>query len=126
MLVFPCQTFSIVGKREGISDKTKGQIIYHIGEILKIKQPKFFILENVKGLLSHNQGNTLKTILKILENSNYKVNYEILNSNNFGLPQSRERVYFVGIRNDLNAFFNFKNIKSISQFSDLKMFFKSK
>lgn len=119
---FPCQTFSIVGKREGLSGKTKGQIIYHIGEILKIKQPKFFILENVKGLLSHNQGNTLKTILKILENSNYKVNYEILNSNNFGLPQSRERVYFVGIRNDLNAFFNFKNIKSISQFSDLKMF----
>ena len=94
---FPCQSFSIVGKREGFNNKEKGQIIFYLAEILKIKQPQFFILENVKGLITHNQGKTLKTILNLLKKANYFVDYKVLNSLNFSLPQSRERVYFVGI-----------------------------
>ncbi|HEF3568024.1 TPA: DNA (cytosine-5-)-methyltransferase, partial [Campylobacter upsaliensis] len=64
---FPCQSFSIVGKREGLKNKEKGQIIFYLAEILRVKKPSFFILENVKGLLNHNKGQTLKEILKILK-----------------------------------------------------------
>ncbi|EPH5975411.1 DNA cytosine methyltransferase [Campylobacter upsaliensis] len=97
---FPCQSFSIVGKREGLENKEKGQIIFYLAEILKIKKPSFFILENVKGLLNHNKGQTLKEILKLLKSCGYQVFYKLLNSLDFELAQSRERVYFVGIRED--------------------------
>ncbi len=97
---FPCQTFSINGKRKGFEDQ-RGQIIFYISEILKNKKTKYFILENVKGLVNHNQGKTFKEILQLLENSGYNVYYKVLNSYDYGLPQSRERVYFVGIRKDL-------------------------
>lgn len=99
---FPCQTFSIVGKRAGLNDKNKGQIIFYLAEILKVKQPKFFVFENVKGLINHNKGQTLTIILKLLKDCGYKVYYKVLNSKDFNLPQSRERVYFVGFRKDLN------------------------
>ena len=97
---FPCQTFSIVGKREGFNDD-RGQIIYHLANILQKKNISYFILENVKGLVNHNKGETLKQILKILDNAGYSVFYQILNSENYGVPQYRERVYFVGVRKDL-------------------------
>lgn len=97
---FPCQTFSIVGKRMGFQDE-RGQIIFHISKILKEKNIKYFILENVKGLVNHDGGNTLKTIIKLLKDTGYVVYHKIMKSNDFGLPQKRERVYFVGIRNDL-------------------------
>lgn len=117
---FPCQTFSIVGKREGLENANKGQIIFYLSKILKVKQPKYFILENVKGLINHNKGQTLKTIVDLLESCNYNVSYKLLNSLNFGLPQSRERVYFVGIRKDLEYrfYFNMQN----SKISNLKNF----
>jgi DNA-cytosine methyltransferase len=98
---FPCQTFSIIGNRCGLEDEERGQIIYGLAKILKAKNIKYFILENVKGLINHEKGNTLKIILKLLSNIGYKVYYETLNSINFGVPQMRERVYFVGIRKDL-------------------------
>lgn len=97
---FPCQTFSIVGKREGFNDD-RGQIIYHLANILQKKNISYFILENVKGLVNHNKGETLKQILKILDNAGYSVFYQILNSENYGVPQYRERVYFVGVKKDL-------------------------
>lgn len=97
---FPCQTFSIIGKREGLSNKKEGQLIYYIADILKIKQPQYFILENVKGLVHHDNGNTFKEILQLLENVGYNVYCDVINSINF-LPQSRERIYFVGIRDDI-------------------------
>lgn len=97
---FPCQTFSIVGKRAGFDD-TRGQIIYHLSEILKAKNIPYFILENVKGLVNHNRGNTLKCIIKLLNDSGYEVFYKVLNSIDYGVPQLRERIYFVGIRKDL-------------------------
>ena len=108
---FPCQSFSIVGKREGLENKEKGQIIFYLAEILMAKKPKAFILENVKGLVNHNKGETLKEILKLLESCGYKVDFKVLNSLDFGLAQSRERVYFVGISADSKKKFSFE-IKS--------------
>ena len=95
---FPCQTFSIAGIKKGFED-SRGQLFFDIAKILKIKKPQAFLLENVKGLLSHERGNTLKTILKILtEELNYRVSYQILNSKDFGVPQNRERIYIVGFK----------------------------
>lgn len=95
---FPCQTFSIAGIKKGFED-SRGQLFFDIAKILKIKKPQAFLLENVKGLVSHEQGNTLKTILKILtEELNYRVTYQVLNSKDFGVPQNRERIYIVGFK----------------------------
>jgi DNA (cytosine-5)-methyltransferase 1 len=97
---FPCQTFSVIGKRKGMDDY-RGQVIYGLIKIMKSKNVPYFILENVKGLVNHNGGKSLKTILDDLNSAGYSVNYRVLNSLNYGVPQMRERVYFVGIRNDL-------------------------
>lgn len=119
---FPCQTFSIVGKRAGFEDENKGQIIFHLAQILKIKQPKFFIFENVKGLINHNKGRTLKIILELLENCGYKVYSRLLNSENFALPQSRERIYFVGFRKDLRICGDFFGSLSNAKQANLRDF----
>ncbi|MDR2457059.1 MAG: DNA (cytosine-5-)-methyltransferase [Clostridiales Family XIII bacterium] len=95
---FPCQTFSIIGQRKGFEDD-RGQIIYHLIKILKDKRVPYFILENVKGLINHDRGNTIKVIIKALEVAGYHTSYKVLNSLNYGVPQMRERVYFVGVRN---------------------------
>ena len=97
---FPCQTFSIVGKREGFAD-SRGQIIYGLIKILVEKDVPYFILENVKGLVNHNKGETLKAILEELSRVGYYVDYKVLNSEDYGVPQLRERIYFVGIKKDL-------------------------
>jgi DNA (cytosine-5)-methyltransferase 1 len=97
---FPCQTFSVMGQRKGFDDH-RGQVIYGLINILLAKNIKFFILENVKGLVNHENGKTIKTILKDLDEAGYEVSYKVLNSVDYGVPQSRERVYFVGIRKDL-------------------------
>jgi len=98
---FPCQTFSIVGKRDGLQDEDKGQIIYHISRILEESENSFFILENVKGLVNHDKGRTFKIVLNLLESLDYEVHYEVLNSLNYGVPQMRERIYLVGIKKEL-------------------------
>ena len=104
---FPCQTFSIVGKRKGFEDE-RGQIIYHLANILKEKNIPYFIFENVKGLANHNGGKTLKSILDLLNSKGYEVFYKVLNSFDYGVPQLRERIYLVGIRKDLyNGNFEF-------------------
>lgn len=92
---FPCQAFSIAGKRHGFND-SRGTLFFEIARILKDKKPKFFILENVKGLLSHDSGRTFQTILKILTDLGYQVQWQLLNSKFFGVPQNRERVFIVG------------------------------
>ena len=97
---FPCQTFSVIGKKKGFND-ARGQLIFYIIDILKAKTIKYFILENVKGLTTHDGGKTLKVILKALEDAGYYVKHTVLNSMNYGVPQMRQRVYFVGIRKDL-------------------------
>ena len=98
---FPCQTFSIIGTRCGLQDKTRGQIIYGLVDILKAKNVKYFILENVKGLVNHDKGNTFKEVLKLLNDSGYQVHHKVLNSLDFGVPQMRERIYLVGVKKEL-------------------------
>ncbi len=93
---FPCQAFSIAGKRQGFQD-TRGTMFFEIQRILEYHKPRCFMLENVKGLMNHDKGKTFKTILDILENElNYKVYYKVLNAKNFGMPQNRERIIIVG------------------------------
>lgn len=97
---FPCQTFSSVGKREGF-DSERGQIIFGLMKILKEKKIPYFILENVKGFVNHDKGNSINTVLSELDKIGYDVYWKVLNSLDFGVPQSRERVYIVGIRKDV-------------------------
>lgn len=92
---FPCQAFSIAGKRKGFAD-TRGTLFFDIARILNHHKPKHFILENVKGLLSHAGGATFRTIITTLDELGYCVEWALLNSKNYGVPQSRERVYLVG------------------------------
>lgn len=92
---FPCQAFSAAGKREGFAD-TRGTLFFDVERILREKKPKGFILENVEGLVNHDNGKTLKTILGRLEALGYKVSYRLLNSKFFGVPQERKRIYIVG------------------------------
>lgn len=92
---FPCQAFSIAGKRKGFDD-TRGTLFFDIARILADKKPGHLVLENVKGLLSHNSGKTFQTILRVLADLGYTVEWQVLNSKNFGVPQNRERIYIVG------------------------------
>ncbi len=101
---FPCQAFSLAGKRLGF-EETRGTLFFDVAEIIRRKQPKAFFLENVKGLLIHDKGKTIQTILKVLrEDLNYFVpDPQIVNAMNFGVPQHRERIYIVGFRKDQNV-----------------------
>jgi DNA (cytosine-5)-methyltransferase 1 len=97
---FPCQPFSIIGQMKGLDD-TRGTLFFDIERILKAKQPKAFILENVKQLVGHDGGNTLKVILKSLKKLGYSVQYSVLNALDYGLPQKRERIVIVGHRDPI-------------------------
>lgn len=93
---FPCQAFSIAGKRKGFLDETRGTLFFEIARAAKEIQPPLLFLENVKGLLSHGQGRTFRTILSTLDELGYDAEWQVLNSKDFGVPQNRERVYIVG------------------------------
>lgn len=97
---FPCQAFSIAGKQQGFDD-TRGTLFFEIARIIKYHQPKLLLLENVKNFARHDNGNTLKVVLRTLEQLNYNVFYQILNASDFGLPQNRERIYFVAFHRSL-------------------------
>ena len=92
---FPCQTFSVAGKRAGFND-TRGTLFFEIARIIREKQPRLLLLENVKGLLSHDKGSTFYTIISTLDELGYDCQWQVLNSKNFGVPQNRERVFIVG------------------------------
>lgn len=92
---FPCQSFSIAGKRGGFED-TRGTLFFDIARILRAKHPRLFLLENVKGLLSHDNGKTFATIIRTLAHLGYDCQWQVLNSKDFGVPQNRERVFIVG------------------------------
>ena len=116
---FPCQAFSNAGKRKGFND-TRGTLFYDIEKILAYHKPKAFLLENVKGLRSHNDGNTLRIILEVLR---AKLGYfvpepEILNSKDFGIPQNRERIYIIGFLKK-NSFQYPKPTNIITKVSDI-------
>ena len=101
---FPCQPFSIIGQMQGFND-IRGTLFFDIARILKHKQPTAFILENVKQLVGHAEGKTLKTILKTLQELGYNVQYAVLNALDYGLPQKRERIIIVGHKEPI--FFSF-------------------
>lgn len=94
---FPCQPFSSIGKRAGFMHKTQGTLFYEVARIIEGKRPKAFLLENVQGLLTHDKGNTMSTILEVLAELDYDVQYKLINAADFGVPQMRRRVYIVGI-----------------------------
>ncbi len=95
---FPCQPFSIIGNMRGFED-TRGTLFFDIARILEAKKPSAFVLENVKLLVGHNNGKTIKKIMETLKELGYHATYKVLNALNFGLPQKRERVFIVGFRN---------------------------
>lgn len=92
---FPCQSFSIAGKRGGFED-TRGTMFFELARILREKQPRLFVFENVKGLLSHDEGRTFYTIISTLDELGYDCQWQVLNSKNQGVPQNRERVFIIG------------------------------
>ena len=92
---FPCQAFSIAGRREGFAD-ARGTLFFEVARLVADKRPAYFLLENVPGLLSHDKGRTFHTILSTLSELGYHVEWKVLNSKDFGVPQSRKRVYIVG------------------------------
>lgn len=94
---FPCQPFSISGRMKGFED-TRGTLIYNVFKIIEAKSPKVVLLENVKHLVYHDKGNTLRTILEGLSNLGYKYSYRVLNASDFGVPQNRERLIIVAHR----------------------------
>jgi len=106
---FPCQSFSIVAqnpKRLGVKDD-RGMLFFEMCRILREKQPKCFIAENVKGIMSANKGEAFPLIISEFEKSGYTVTYKLINASHFGVPQKRERVIIVGIRNDLGFSYEF-------------------
>ena len=127
---FPCQSFSVAGKRGGFED-ARGTLFFEVARIASEKQPKVLLLENVKGLVGHDKGKTLDTIVKTLNEIGYRVDFEVLNSKYFGVPQNRERIFIVAIREDLivNETWNIvgnnvvsKGKKRISGYDDVKTF----
>lgn len=105
---FPCQPFSISGRKQGFND-TRGTLFFEICKIIEEKQPETIVLENVKHLIYHDRGRTLKVIIKSLSELGYKVNYLLLNAKDFGVPQHRERIFIIGSK---RGYFDFKRLKT--------------
>ncbi|MCL2555410.1 MAG: DNA (cytosine-5-)-methyltransferase [Firmicutes bacterium] len=103
---YPCQAFSYAGKGLGIDD-VRGTMFFHYAKILKQLMPRMFLAENVRGLVSHENGKTLETMIKVFEEVGYKVEYKVLNAWNYGVAQKRERIVIVGVRKDLDIKYEF-------------------
>ena len=103
----PCQAFSQAGERKGLEDP-RGQLILDFNRLVNECRPKFLLVENVKGLVSHNKGKTLESVLELFSNNGlYKVKYKVLNAKDYDVPQKRERIIIVGTRSDLNLAYEF-------------------
>lgn len=98
---YPCQAFSYAGHKLGLDD-VRGTMFFYFAKIIKDLNPKVFLAENVKGLTTHDSGKTLQTMINIYENMGYKVTWNVLKANNYGVAQKRERVVIIGIRDDIN------------------------
>ena len=92
---FPCQAFSLAGKRRGFED-TRGTLFFEVMRLVKERKPALLFAENVKGLLSHDNGRTFGTIISTMDELGYDVQWQVCNSKHFGLPQNRERVFIIG------------------------------
>lgn len=103
----PCQAFSQAGERKGLKDP-RGKLILEFNRLINEANPKIFLVENVKGLTTHNKGKTLQSIIELFQNNgNYKIHYKLLNAKDFEVPQKRERIIIVGIRSDLRQNYQF-------------------
>ena len=102
---FPCQAFSIIGKKEGFANETCGTLFFDIERILKEKRPAAFMLENVRNLTAHDNGNTFRTIKEHLKELGYNVHTRVLNALDYGVPQNRERIFIVGFLDDITFSF---------------------
>lgn len=138
---FPCQTFSIAGTQKGFED-IRGTLFFDIMRIIKEKQPKYILLENVKNLINHDKGQTIRTILKNISDCGYTFDITVINSKEAGVPQGRERTYIVGklnheiekfekdIRNQkinvIKEWANENNLKTMNFFNKIKMNIKQK
>lgn len=116
---FPCQPFSYAGRNEGFKDQTRGTLFFDVLEIIEKHKPKMFLLENVKGLVSHDKGETLKVILNSLEDLGYDVHWKVLNSLHFGVPQKRERWYCVGFNKKVDFKFPLGNPNVLPKLKDI-------
>jgi DNA (cytosine-5)-methyltransferase 1 len=99
---FPCQPFSLAGKRRGFADQTRGTLFFSIMQIVQAKKPKAVLLENVRGLLSQDKGRSFTIVMSSLEEAGYEVSHKVLNARDFGLPQNRQRLFIVALRKDLS------------------------
>ena len=115
---FPCQAFSIIGKKEGFENETCGTLFFEIERILREKKPKAFMLENVRNLTAHDKGNTFKVIRTHLEALGYTVYAKVLNALDYGVPQKRERIIIVGFKD--NILFSFPDPVPVSRRKTLK------
>jgi DNA (cytosine-5)-methyltransferase 1 len=111
---FPCQPFSLCGKKEGFNDQTRGTLFFNIAEIVKVKKPKIVFLENVKGIVTHDKGKTIQTIKDVLEGLGYNIYTKVLNTYDFGIPQNRERWYCVAFKDNVNFEFPVGNERGSS------------
>lgn len=120
---FPCQPFSNAGFHKGFED-TRGTIFFKIMEIIEMHKPRIIVFENVPALISHNSGNTFKTILSSIRDSGYFVDYKLINSNDYGIPQMRKRVIIIGsLDNNVSQLLNFdkfKNKETLSEYMGRK------
>ena len=128
----PCQSFSMVGKRKGLND-TRGTLFYEFARIVKESNPNVFIFENVKGLISHDKGNTFETIKATFDELGYKYFYQVLNAKDYGIPQHRERIFVVGFKdNAINFEFpepiklEYKMQDFLEDYTDSKFYLKEK
>lgn len=103
---YPCQSFSYAGKKMGLND-TRGTLFYHYAKIMKQLKPKMFLVENVKGLATNDNGRTLETMINVFENLGYEVTYKVLNAWDYGVAEKRERLVLIGIRNDLDISYRY-------------------
>lgn len=103
---FPCQAFSIMGLQKGFKD-LRGNVFFKIIDILNVKHPKIILLENVRNLISHNNGETFKTIINLIKDAGYRVHYDVFNTNNFGLAQTRNRIFIFAYKGALPKDFTF-------------------
>ena len=103
---YPCQSFSYAGKRLGLND-IRGTMFYYFAKVLEQLKPKMFLAENVKGLVNHDGGKTLSTMINVFEEIGYRVQYKVLNAWDYGVAEKRERIVIIGIRNDLDVEFNY-------------------
>ena len=96
----PCQSFSLAGGRKGFED-TRGTLFFEYAKVVKETQPKYFLFENVKGMMSHDKGNTIRVVLETFNELGYYIDFNVFNSKYYGVPQNRERIYIIGKRKDL-------------------------